>query len=115
MFTYKIHKPKVHARPSKPKHLPLARASLLADKQAILTINLEKTLFKIGDCVRFKKPRRPIVHGTVIDIQKSVDEVTWANDDSLPMNIILEIDKGGGKTERVKTNVKKLTFHGVFK
>jgi hypothetical protein len=113
LLTYKIHKPKASAKGKKPPHLP-RRTHADIDQETILRINLEKTLFQVGDRVRFKKPRRPVVVGTVVDIQTEVSEITWANDDSLPMNIVLEVDKGNGKSERVKTNVKKLTFYGVL-
>lgn len=112
MLTYRISKPKASRSSRKPPHIPRRIAD--ADKRAILETNLAKTLFREGDCVRFKKPRRPQVVGTVVQIQRDVDEVTWGNDGTVPMNIVLEIDRGNGKSERMKTNVKKLVFHGVL-
>jgi hypothetical protein len=109
LLTYKIQKPKA------PRKVRLFQGTDF--REQVLKNNLKKTPFQVGDVVKFKKPRRPIIWGTVVEIQDKVSEITWGNGGALPMNIIIEvvkIDPANGivyGTERVKTNVKKVTFY----
>jgi len=108
MLTYSIST-KSSARPQRSR-------GKVETKDEVLQRNLAATIFKVGDRVRFKKPRRNPVYATVIDVQKDPMQITWSADD-VPMNIILEVDirkpipNGFLVTkERVKTNVKKLVL-----
>lgn len=88
----------------------------LSDKEHILSANINKCWFKVGDRVKFKKPKRNPIYGTIVAIQDKVDEVVWSETD-IPYNIVLEVEKfnAGTKqisTDRVRTNVKKLTYVG---
>ena len=74
-------------------------------REQVLDRNLARTFFKVGDVVRFKKPRKPVVSGTIVDIQEKVGEITWGHGGLVPMNIIVEVNG-----TRVKTNVKRLCF-----
>jgi hypothetical protein len=109
LLTYRISKSKAPRRVGQ-----AVKTFNYEDKEKLLHSNLNKTFFRVGDIVRFKKPRRNPLVGTVIEIQSKVSEVTWVNGGTSPMNIILEVVKGSNgatpKTERVKTNVKKLLF-----
>ncbi len=113
MLTYEIRKSKA---PPKPR-LPPANGSVISgSRKEILERNLRANWFRVGDVVRFKKPRRNPIFGTIVEIVENPDECTWASS-GVPMNIVLEIPK---KTpdgvaygvERVKTNVKKLMYKG---
>ena len=85
-------------------------------REEVLRRNIAKIWFKIGDRVKFKKPRRPGIYGTVVDIVTDINQVTWSKGHLIPMNIVVEVDKidkvnGNifGK-DRVKTNIKKLVW-----
>ena len=108
MLTYAIKKEK-----------PRQKSKSNFTKGEILERNLAATIFKVGDRVRFKKPRRNPVYATVVGIQSDALEITWTADD-VPMNILLEVEKrtpiNNGMMvtkERVKTNVKKLIWAGM--
>jgi len=109
LLTYRISKFKVPRKVGAP-----VKSFNSEDKEKLLHANLNKTFFRVGDTVKFKKPRRNPLVGVVVGIQTKVDEVTWVNGGTSPMNIIVEVVKGSNgatpKTERVKTNVKKLLF-----
>jgi hypothetical protein len=129
LLTYKILKPK--ARPNRRQRQSatsvgreIARAFTLKSDDELRTIldnNLKKNYFNIGERVKFKKPRRNPVYGTIVDIQSDIKQVTWTQGGTVPMNIVVEIEKVDPDlnmvygTERVKTNVKKLLFVGPAK
>ena len=81
----------------------------------ILKRNLEKTLFQVGDIVKWKKPRRNAPQGVIVDIQTKEEEVTWTNGGTMPLNIVVEVKRPDGIQERVKTNVKKINWVGIQK
>jgi hypothetical protein len=105
-LTYQILHPKAARKNGKPPILVAVH-----DRDAILQRQLAATIFKVGDTVKFKKPKRNSIHGKVVEIQKRSAEVTWSSSGS-PMNIVLEVEKkqDGIKygIERVKANAKKL-------
>ena len=80
------------------------------DRDLILAGQLTKCLFKVGDVVRFKKPRRKPICGTVVAIEDDVDKITWIHGGLCPTNIVVDIERGG-RTQRVKTNYRKLAFN----
>lgn len=126
-MTYRIAKPKVRRRVRAGAAFnPIETHGSVklyndADLQKILDANLSKCFMKEGDKVKFKKPKRNPVYGTIVKIQDKLSEVTWSSAGAVPMNVIVEVDKVDPETrivygkERVKTNVKKLVFCGVFK
>ena len=85
----------------------------------ILRANIAKNFFKLGDKVKWKKPRSNPKVGIVVAIQDNIQEVTWVNGGITPMNVIVEVEKKANGitygTERVKTNVKKLLYLGDYK
>ena len=108
MLTYKILKPKVRRK------IGVARVKSFNDKEKeiVLRANLDKNYFNVGDKVKFKKPRRNPLTGVIVAIQDKLSEVTWVNGGTTPMNIVVEVARNSGMTERVKTNVKKLLYLG---
>lgn len=109
MFTYKIrnHKGQPDASSSD--------ASTSMRKQT-LKRNLEKTWMNVGDRVKFKKPKKGAIYATIFEIIEDPDKITWSHGGVCPMNIVVDVekvDKANGVvygTERVKTNIKKLSF-----
>ena len=108
MLTYKILKPKVRRK------IGVAGVKSFNDKEKeiVLRANLDKNYFNVGDKVKFKKPRRNPLTGVIVAIQDKLSEVTWVNGGTTPMNIVVEVTRNSGMTERVKTNVKKLLYLG---
>lgn len=100
------------------KGAPVSVTMDYMSREEVLQRNLDKTWFKIGDRVKFKKPRRPGIYGTVVDIITDINQVTWSKGHLIPMNIVVEvdkIDKANGTIfgkDRVKTNIKKLVWTG---
>ncbi len=76
-------------------------------KQHILQSQLERCFFKIGDKVKFKKPRRNPIYGTITHIEECWDLVTWTHGGMLPNNISINVE---GVPTTVKTNMKRIIF-----
>lgn len=108
MFTYKI--------PSRSVTVSSSAREAFLSKEEILKRNLDKCWFVAGDRVKFKKPRRNPIYGTVVEVVDDPNRVQWAKGDLVPMNIVLDLEKVDhatgviSSTARVKTNVKKLCF-----
>jgi hypothetical protein len=78
-------------------------------KPAILKRNLDKCTFRIGDVIRFKKPKKSPVRGTIVDIITDESKVVWARG-TCPMNIVVELDGDKRPPAVVKTNIKKIVL-----
>jgi len=82
-------------------------------RQVILKRELGKSHLKIGDKVRFKKPRRNPIKGIIKDILSDMKDVKWGPG-SCPLNVVVEVDKVDVKSrisygkEIIHTNMKKL-------
>lgn len=89
--------------------------SNVVDRQAVLAKNIKQCFLRVGDTVRFKKPRRNPVIGTVVRIDDDPNVCTWASS-GIPMNIHVSIplkDRGSSIVyghKIVRTNIKKLLF-----
>lgn len=87
------------------------------EQKGLLQKNLSNCLFKVGDTVRFKKPRRNPVYGKIVAIDDKPEECTWASS-GVPMNIHVSVplkDKGTSIVyghQIVRTNMKKLLYEG---
>lgn len=78
-------------------------------KEEILNRQLKRLIFSIGDEVRFKKPKRNPVKGTITNIIEDAGACPWVSGDKVPMNIVVFVPDGPkGKGIVVKTNMKKL-------
>jgi len=124
LLTFQIRRPKVASsspvRQAQARHSTWAQSTPTQQQEKIRATLLEKNLqnlwFKVGEEVRFKKPKRKPIWGKVVNIVKEPNEVTWSESSGVPMNIILEVPRTDTKsgiqygTERVKTNVKKLMY-----
>lgn len=108
LLTYKILKPKARHKIG----VAGVKSFNEEEKKLVLRANLIKNFFNVGDKVKFKKPRRNPLTGVVVAIQSEMSEVTWVNGGTTPMNIVVEVARNSGTTERVKTNVKKLLYLG---
>ncbi len=125
-MTYRIAKPRAPRRCKsttvgvKSFNSP-SRASPPSNEELgkILRANIAKNFFKLGDKVKWKKPRSNPKVGIIVAIQDNIQEVTWVNGGTTPMNVIVEVEKKANGitygTERVKTNVKKLLYLGDYK
>lgn len=106
MLTYKIQKPKA---PRKGRQLGEP-----SSKSEILSKYLERNDFFVGDRVKFKKPRRNPVKGTVLHIETDPEKVVWSHGGFVPMFIVLSVDKVDKNTgliygyDKVKTNSRKI-------
>ena len=117
-MTYSIQKHKAPRKAKVARQVSRNASLTLAQLEAIVSSNLRRCPFKAGDWVKFKKPTKPIVFGQIIDIQEDVHKISWGNGGDVPMNVVIELvksDPANGLiygTERVKTNMKKITFYG---
>jgi hypothetical protein len=109
LLTFRISK-----RKERRKSAPVDETVL----ENILASTLRRSIFRVGDTVKFKKPRNNPMIGKIVSIQEKVSEVTWVNGSKYPMNIVVDVIKYDKKTGleygtmRVKTNAKKITFYG---
>lgn len=109
MFTYKI-------RRHNEQRNKLTDLSNFHSREATLKRNIEKTWFKVGDRVRFKKQKKGAIYATIVEIIEDPDKVSWSHGGLCPMNIVIDVekkDRANGVaygTERMKTNVKKLVY-----
>ena len=107
MFTYRIAPPKATPDPS-------TTLGPFLSKEEILRRNVGRCHIKVGDYVRFKKPKRNPVYGTVVAIEDDPEKVHWVRGGLTPMNVVVDViknDKETGApygTERVRTNFRKL-------
>lgn len=132
MLTFQIRKPREsytnHSAPRRvlSSHKKTALNNLPAQqidtiRAQLLERQLDGVWFKVGEQVRFKKPKRNPVWGTVVGIVTNPSECTFSESSGVPMNIILEVAKKDLDlglqygTERVKTNIKKLMYGVVRK
>lgn len=119
-MTYRIAKPKAPRR-CKSTTVGVKSFNPPSNEELgkILRANIAKNFFKLGDKVKWKKPRSNPKVGIVVAIQDNIQEVTWVNGGTTPMNVIVEVEKKANGitygTERVKTNVKKLLYLGDYK
>ncbi len=98
-MTYRIRSQKVIAEPD------------FLSKKEILERQLNKCFFVVGDRVRFKKPKRNPVYGTIADIEENWDMVTWSHGGLTPNPITVVIEQSSKmeiKQLRVKTSVKRI-------
>ena len=105
MLIYQIKGPKV-------QHEPPTGPEAFVSKQAILERQLEKSFFKVGDWVKFKKPKKNPIYGTIIHIEDDHEKVTWTRGGLVPNNITIECEMGSKATRepRLKTCAKRLLF-----
>lgn len=112
MLSYRIPK---HKERTKPAHIPVNVPP--STRRQILEDQLKRCIFKVGDRVKFKKPRRNPVYGEITAIDDDVDNVTFSSG-GVPMNIHVKIplrDKANGLQygyQIVRTNMKKLMWEG---
>jgi hypothetical protein len=69
-------------------------------RESILTSQLERTPIKVGDSVRFKKPRSRRICGTVLEIITDPTQIKWSKG-VVPNCMKVNIDKID-----LKTNIK---------
>jgi hypothetical protein len=97
----------------KPPHIDVTTGR---SQEQILTHRLSRNLFKVGDRVAFKKPKRNKIRGTIDHIAFDVKECFWTDGGTVPRYIrvaIPEIDKDTGeilKVIHVWTSENKLTW-----
>jgi hypothetical protein len=69
---------------------------------------------KIGDRVKFKKPRKNPPYGTLVHCEEDAGKVEWRNAGTVPLFLTIEIDKVDRKTgvvygtEKRRAGVKQL-------
>lgn len=98
MLTYQI---KSHKEP----------VNIFVSKLEIMEKQLNNCHFKVGDRVRFKKPKRNPVYGSITHIEECWDLVTWTHGGLIPCNISITIEPSAGKEIKsfnVKTNMKRI-------
>ena len=78
-------------------------------REEILARQLEKNLFKVGDKVKFKKPRRNPVYGVIKSIGTDWKQVNWRNGGLIPNNI--EVQTSANDVCMV-TNMKRIIYAG---
>ena len=82
-----------------------------AGSEAILAHHLKRNVFKVGDAVVFKKPRRNRVYGAITHIETDPELVTWSKGKTVPNFITVRIEtktKTGWLVTSVKTYESKL-------
>jgi hypothetical protein len=89
----------------------------LENKKAKLEHHLSRCMLKHGDRVCFKKPKKKRVYGTVLNIERDIDKVTWTKGGLLPFYISVELEIRGkdNDIQIVKTYESKLRFIGAKK
>jgi hypothetical protein len=80
-------------------------------REAIFRRHLASCPFKIGDKVKYKKPKRNPPQGTIIDIVTDFKDVVWTPNGASPMFILVK-KEGSNKTitnpEITPINMKRL-------
>lgn len=84
-------------------------------REAIYKRHMANCSFKIGDKVRFKKPKRNAPTGTIIDIVTEFKDVKWTPNGASPMFIIIQqevLNKATGAIETVSSpiNMKRILY-----
>ena len=73
-------------------------------------------MFRVGDKVKFKKPRRNPIYGEILHIETIPEKVQWSHGGLVPLNISVQVDKIDSTTgviygtELMKVSDKKLLF-----
>lgn len=86
------------------------------DKQMILNRHLNKCFVKIGDRVRFKKPKRNPWYGKLVHAEDDAGKCEWRNGGTTPLFLTVEVDKVDKQTgvvygtEKVTCGVRQLLF-----
>jgi len=103
LLTYRIR------NPSAPAEEESSESGVLS-KEFILSRQLKKCQFNIGDRVRFKSAKRgKAVAGIVKEITKDPNEINWINGGKTPLNILILVPKPDGENfHRVWVNMKKI-------
>jgi len=79
----------------------------------ILQVHLEKfPRFKAGDRVRFKKPKRNPIHGTITHVERDWRKVRFTH--GVPNFLTVHLDSKNviNGVEEIQTNGKKLLYIG---
>jgi hypothetical protein len=79
-------------------------------KEYILKQQLNKCFMKVGDRVKFKKPKRNAIYGKIVHIEEDYEKVIWIRGGLVPANIHIECEPKG---RLVKTSIKKICFVSV--
>lgn len=113
MYSYKIQNLKaphrLRQRPSKES------AEAFMDQQMILGRHLNKCFLKVGDRVRFKRPKRNPLYGTVVHAEEDAGKCEWRNQ-TIPLFLTVDVDKVDKDTgvryatEKVRCGLKQLMF-----
>ena len=85
----------------------------LIGSQKQLDVYLEKfPRFVCGDRVRFKRPKRRPIEGTIIHVERDNTKIHWTN--GVPQFLTIHLDKKNviNGIETVKANSKKLLYIG---
>lgn len=111
MLSLKIRNPKA---PPRTEPEPDSSEAFM-DKKAILGRHLNKCFLKVGDRVRFKKPKRKPIYGTLIHAEEDPMKVEWRNQGTIPLFLTVEVDKVNRHgeiygTEKQRVGVKQLLF-----
>ena len=101
MLTYQIKSHKATPNP----YVQVDTVKDLLTRHQILVNNLNRCHFKIGDCVKFKKPKKNPAYGEIIHIEDDHNKVTFSHGGVCPMNITVRVG-----SQEVKTNMKKLLY-----
>jgi hypothetical protein len=71
---------------------------------------------KVGDKVRFKKPKKHKIYGVITQIDENIDDVTWTQNGMVPNYIHVEIaqsnKRGEIKKQLLKTHEGKIMYIG---
>lgn len=75
--------------------------------------HIKRCTFNVGSLVRFKKPRKNPVRGTVTHIENDLSKITWTHNGTVPNYISVEVKTinkrtGVSVTSTVKTHEGKL-------
>jgi len=62
-------------------------------KEAVFKRKMDRCLFKVGDEVLFRKPRRSAPRGTIINIETDFTQVHW--DKNVPQYILVDCGNKG--------------------
>ena len=103
MLIYQIRNPK-----ARPESAPVTVKDIITRAQ-ILKNNISRCHFKIGDCIKFKKPKKSPHKGTITHIEDDHNKVVFSHGGMCPMNITVRIEQEHGEME-VKTNMKKILY-----
>lgn len=100
MFYYEINQ----HRPS-PQHTEI---TLLGETQLdCFNRHRKRCIFKVGDSVRFKKPRKNPIRGVIEHIEEDLSKVTWSNGGTVPNYISIRVNTINKRTREESTQIVK--------